>query len=59
MSEQITRMKKAREMADYISRDKVWEKGFSFFLLEFPAELAKICDDKCLNAGRVAKVHMC
>lgn len=46
-------------MADYISRDKVWEKDFSFLLLEFPAQLAKICDDKCLNAGLVAKVHMC
>lgn len=59
MSEQITRTKKTREMADYISRDKVWEKDFSFLLLEFPAQLAKICDDKCLNAGLVAKVHMC
>lgn len=37
-------MKKAREMADYISSDKVWEKEFFFFLLEFPAELGKICD---------------
>jgi len=57
MSELITQ-KKARETAEYISRDKAWENYFFFFLLEFPAELAKISDNRCLNAGEVAKVKM-
>lgn len=53
-------MKKARETADYISRNKVWEKlvFFSFFWSFLQNWLKFVMIVRCLNAGGAAKVHM-
>lgn len=66
MSDLITRMKKAREIVDYISRDKALEKDyFSPFFWSFLQNWLRtvmivwcLVTVWCLSAGGVAKFYM-